>query len=74
MEEILISPSHLIVWKDRNAVFLGCNHQFAQLAGFQYPEQVIGKTDYEMPWKENAIDYITDDQQIMLAGTPKLNY
>ena len=74
MEEILNESSHFIVWKDRNAVFLGCNQQFSQLAGFQYPEQVIGKTDYEMPWKENAISYITDDQNIMLSGIPKLNY
>ena len=43
-----------IYWKDVNGTYLGCNQIQSNMAGFQSPEEMIGKTDYEMPWKEVA--------------------
>ena len=37
-------PQH-VFWKDRDSVYLGCNQNFAGAAGFESPEDLIGKTD-----------------------------
>ncbi|PAX47624.1 PAS domain-containing protein, partial [Brunnivagina elsteri] len=43
-------PQH-VFWKDSNSVFLGCNRNLAKVAGLNSPEDIIGKTDYDLPWK-----------------------
>lgn len=62
-----------IFWKSVDSTFLGCNKQFAQAAGFDQPEDLIGKNDYDMPWKEYADKYIQDDQEVLRTGLPKYN-
>lgn len=39
-----------IFWKDRNLKYLGCNQRFLEMAGFNSVDEVIGKTDFDMPW------------------------
>lgn len=63
-----------VFWKDLNCHYLGCNRLFAQNAGIDLPESIIGKTDFEMPWKQQAELYREDDLIIMQSATPKLNY
>lgn len=65
-------PFH-IFWKDRNSSFLGCNQQFARSAGFSNAQYIIGKTDEDMPWKEQAKKYQSDDNEIISTGIPKLD-
>jgi PAS domain S-box-containing protein len=63
-----------VFWKDRQSVYLGCNQNFAVGAGLSLSSEIIGKTDYEMPWRESdAEKYRNDDQQVITSGTPKLN-
>ena len=57
-----------VFWKDINSVYLGCNKNFADIAGLVCPEDVTGKTDYDMPWKKSEADfYRTTDKRIMDA-------
>ena len=63
-----------VFWKDRDLVYLGCNQAFADDAGFSSPEEIIGKTDFDMPWKDQAELYRADDQRVLKNGEPKLNY
>lgn len=63
-----------IFWKDRQLIYLGANRQFMQDAGVDSPEAVIGKTDFDMPWIEQAEFYRADDRQVMETRTPKYNY
>ncbi|HSA30529.1 MAG TPA: PAS domain S-box protein [Candidatus Omnitrophota bacterium] len=63
-----------VFWKDRNSVYVGCNKLIAKLAGFEKPEDLVGKTDYDMPWKKEESDqYRADDRHVMESGQPKLN-
>lgn len=62
-----------IFWKDRNSVYLGCNDRFSSDAGLSCPEEVVGKTDLEMPWAQYAAEYQVDDRQVMNEDRPKLN-
>jgi len=63
-----------LFWKDLNSVFLGCNTLFAQDAGYQIPEELIGLDDYHMGWKEQAAMYRQDDFEVINSGKPKLRY
>jgi PAS domain S-box-containing protein len=38
------------------------------------PEDVIGKDDYRLAWKEQAELYRADDRAVMESGVPKLDY
>jgi PAS domain S-box-containing protein len=59
-------------WKDRDSVFLGCNLNFAKDAGRDEPAKLIGQTDYDTCWKDQADLYIADDQDVIESGLPKL--
>lgn len=54
-----------IYWKDTHNVILGSNLSHAKLAGFNDPSEVIGKTDYDFVWKDEADKIIETDQKIM---------
>ncbi len=63
-----------IFWKNKELIYLGCNQNFARDAGLDSADEVIGKTDYEMPWLDQAELYRADDRRVMEAGEPVLNY
>ncbi len=53
-----------IYWKDKDSKYIGGNSHFikaTQLAGL---DDLIGKTDYDMPWKEQADAFIEDDKRM----------
>ena len=63
-----------VFWKDRQSVYLGCNQNFAVGAGLNSPSEIVGKTDYDMPWGESdAEKYRNDDQQVITSSSAKLN-
>ncbi|HOK08987.1 MAG TPA: PAS domain S-box protein [Candidatus Hydrogenedens sp.] len=62
-----------VFWKDKNGVFLGCNQQFALDANCDSPSDVIGKTDYDLPWtKEESESFRRMDKEIIETGVPSL--
>jgi PAS domain S-box-containing protein len=63
-----------VFWKDLDLNYLGCNRPFAFDAGLTSPEQIIGKNDFEMNWKEQAQAYRSDDRLVIETGSPKLGY
>jgi PAS domain S-box-containing protein len=71
---ILDTIPQRVFWKDRNLVYQDCNQSFAQDAGCRSPREVIGKTDFELGWEENAVHYCADDQAVMENGCAKLNF
>jgi PAS domain S-box-containing protein len=63
-----------IFWKNKDLVYLGCNRLFAEDAGRKSPEEIIGETDYNLGWREQAELYRKDDLEVMRSGNSKLNY
>jgi PAS domain S-box-containing protein len=63
-----------IFWKDTDLVYLGCNRLFAEDAGKKSPEEILGKTDYDLGWREQAERYRQDDMVVMRSGNSKLGY
>ena len=62
-----------IFWKDRDLRYLGCNTRFAKDAGYSRPDELTGKTDFEMGWKDQAELYRADDKAVLESGAPRLN-
>ncbi len=71
LQLVMDNIPQFIFWKDRNFVFLGCNRNFAQLAGVGSPKNIVGKTDYDMPWKKEANLYRECDCRVMETDTPE---
>jgi PAS domain S-box-containing protein len=63
-----------VFWKDRDLFYLGCNTEFAKDAGVTNVDDIIGKSDYDMPWREQADLYRSDDFTVLETGEAKFNY
>ncbi|MES0371758.1 MAG: PAS domain S-box protein [Mariprofundaceae bacterium] len=63
-----------IFWKDRDCNYLGCNTLFATDAGLSHPDELIGKTDFDMGWKDQAELYRADDFSVMKSGKSRLRF
>jgi PAS domain S-box-containing protein len=71
---ILSNVPASIFWKDRNSVYLGVNDRFARDTGLPSPQELVGKTDYDLAWtKEQADFYRECDRKVMDAGEPMLD-
>ncbi len=62
-----------IFWKDRDSVFLGCNRQFAHNVGLGSPDEIVGKTNFDLSSAKHARLYQEDDRWVMETNTPKRN-
>lgn len=63
-----------IFWKGRDLRFLGANTLFAEDAGYTEGRELVGKSDLDMVWGEQAEAYRRDDMEVMESGVPKLEY
>jgi len=62
-----------IFWKDRDSRYIGANRNFARDAGFSDSQELVGLTDFDMPWaKTEATAYLADDQEVMQSDSPKI--
>ncbi|WP_177417978.1 PAS domain-containing protein [endosymbiont of Lamellibrachia barhami] len=50
-----------VFWKDIDLNYLGCNKLFAQDAGYKDSDELIGLSDFEMGWRDQAAFYRADD-------------
>lgn len=73
-ENIINNVPHALFWKDKNSVFMGCNERFAKLATLKSAREIVGKTDYDLPWSKQESDaYTADDQYVIRSKESKLN-
>jgi PAS domain S-box-containing protein len=72
LEGILSTIPVRVFWKGRNLTYLGCNQAFAHDAGFADPQDIIGKDDYQMGWRDQAELYRADDRAVIVSGHPRL--
>lgn len=63
-----------VFWKDRDLNYIGCNKLFAQDGGLERPEQVIGKSDFELVWRHYADRYRAEDRAVIESNMPYLNF
>jgi PAS domain S-box-containing protein len=73
LQIVMDSLPMAIFWKDRNSRYLGCNRQLVLDAGVSSAAEIIGKTDFDMPWREQAPLYQAGDRLVIESGQPKYN-
>ncbi|VEB38750.1 ATP-binding protein [Legionella cherrii] len=66
---IALMPGH-VYWLDKNNVFLGCNDAQAASARLQSRKDIVGKTNYDMPWKDQAEELNKLNTLVMETGIP----
>ncbi|MBA2650672.1 MAG: PAS domain-containing protein, partial [Tatlockia sp.] len=65
-------PGH-VYWKDKNGVYLGCNNLQAKSLGFKSGYEIIGKSDFDLPWgKDKAELFRKIDTHIMETGKTEI--
>jgi len=74
LQTVLDTAPFRIFWKDRELNYLGCNRVFAEDAGKHSPQELIGKSDYDMAWKATADLYRQDDARVIETGQEKLSF
>lgn len=57
LEQVLNNIPQALFWKDCNSVYQGCNSFFAEIAGVGDPKLIKGKTDFDLPWKEEEANW-----------------
>ena len=73
LQNIIDSVPASIFWKDTKGVYLGLNQAFVSNTNFNTIDEIIGKTDFDMPWKDSeAENYRLDDVQVIKNGKAKL--
>ncbi|MFZ0589624.1 MAG: MHYT domain-containing protein [Bryobacteraceae bacterium] len=73
LRSILDNIPQRVFWKDGNGRYLGCNRAFAQDAGLQSPEEIDGKSDNDLAWREHIASYSDDFQLAVRKGEPIIN-
>ncbi len=72
---ILDNIPQQVFWKDTNLVFLGCNQNWAQAAQLDDPDEIVGKTDFDLlPDAAIAEQFRAQDRQIIETDMPQLHF
>jgi PAS domain S-box-containing protein len=72
LQAVLDSIPAAVFWKDRDSTYLGGNRTWLEAAGLESSEEVVGKSDYDLPWeKEQADSFREDDRRVMESGVPE---
>jgi diguanylate cyclase (GGDEF)-like protein/PAS domain S-box-containing protein len=74
LEAVIDSVPQRIFWKDTESRYLGCNRAFAQDVGLPDASQIIGLTDYDLPWRVGAANARERDREVIETGEALANY
>ncbi|KTD25385.1 sensory box sensor histidine kinase/response regulator [Legionella lansingensis] len=70
-EDILAHlPGH-VYWLNKDNVYLGCNTLHATNVNLKSRKDIVGKTNYDMPWRDQAENLDELNNLIMRTGTPQ---
>ncbi|WP_143549553.1 PAS domain-containing protein, partial [Rickettsiella grylli] len=58
------APGH-IYWKDNKGIYQGSNDAQAIFLGYKTGKDLIGKTDFDLPWKKQAIYLKKIDEHVL---------
>lgn len=69
LNDIINNLPGAVYWKDADGHYMGCNKFVAEMAGFTSPDEMIGKTDYDLCWHEFADEWRLLDTKVMQDNT-----
>lgn len=74
LNTILKHIPYTIFWKDRDSVYLGSNQKFANAAGVSSPDELLGKTDFDLFLDaDDAQRFLEINEGVMNSGQPRFD-
>ncbi|MEM9770564.1 MAG: PAS domain S-box protein, partial [Cyanobacteria bacterium P01_D01_bin.73] len=74
LQVVLDNIPQAVFWKDRDLNFLGCNKAFAKVTGIGSPAEIVGKSDFDMPWSKSETKWFREcDARVIEQNEPELN-
>ncbi len=74
LQTVLDSIPVAVAWRDRDGIIRGCNREFARQADRENPEEVVGLSDGDLPWAEQAPDLRARDRRVLEHGQPEADF
>lgn len=72
LQTVMDNVPQFIFWKDRESIYLGANTNFLSAAGMEKPEEIVGKSDFDLPWDEEEAKFYKEcDERVMDTDTPE---
>lgn len=68
IEQVIDNVEASIYWKDLNGKILGCNRYMLDMFGATEREQIIGKNEYDLVPKKEAVRFTKIDQSVIANG------
>jgi PAS domain S-box-containing protein len=57
LQTVMENIPQYVYWKDKELNYLGCNNNYANLLGIDYPENIINKKDTDLLYDDQQIHY-----------------
>jgi len=70
LDQLLSSITAHVYWKNKDGVLLGCNLAQAKFLGYGAPNELIGKTDFDITTLEKAKEIQALDRVVMTSRKP----
>ncbi|MBW1783785.1 MAG: PAS domain S-box protein [Deltaproteobacteria bacterium] len=72
LQTVLDSIPSAVFWKNRDLIYLGGNRTWLAATELKSSEEVVGKSDYDLPWEKGQADaFREDDRRVMESGIPE---
>src|SRR5437868_5723897 len=68
---ISLLPGH-VYWSNRQNIFMGCNDQQARDAKLATRDDIVGKRNQDMLWKDQADSLDAINERVMETGRPHI--
>lgn len=59
---------YAIYWKDPELCYLGCNLRFAIDVGLATPQEIVGKSDFELPWQPGEAEIFRQKEHDIITS------
>jgi PAS domain S-box-containing protein len=74
LQTIMNTIPEYVFWKDLDSVYLGCNENFAMVSGVDFPDNIVGKTDFDLAWRDVEAELFRAlDQEVINTDKPQMN-
>jgi PAS domain S-box-containing protein len=74
LQKVMNTIPQYVFWKDLDSVYLGCNENFALISGVSTPDNIVGKTDYDLAWREVEANLFRElDKEVINTDQPQMN-
>lgn len=74
LQLVMDNIPQFIFWKNKDSRYMGCNRNFARVAGVDVPEYIVGLQDKDLAWEKEEADFFHEtDALVMESDAPEFH-